>query len=143
MKRVILSSFGYYDDWVDPPDPDFESEPGEVVIKFENELITIDEDLDFLIDNPEFDDYEDPDYGSHIIDGDEIDEIVHEELSAQVPEDIKPGKYLLTAQVYIPYIVWVPVKRYRRRRDWEEEYETPEAEREGSPYVQNFSLIPA
>ena len=132
-------SFGYYDnEWIDPPDPDFESEYGEIVIEFNKDKILWDgESIEFQDPSVKFEDFYDDQYGSFVADGDRVAEYTLEALYEYMPKE--EGYYLLTGWVYIPYNVLVPA----RLPKYEQDYGIPEAELEGTSTAGEIKIDPA
>lgn len=133
-------SFGYYDnEWIDPPDPDFEGEEGEIVIEFDKDKflyqggsIEFENEASLIVD------FYDEEYDSFVADHDSISELIYEALEPYLPEYEQEGWYQISGWVAIPYTVWVPT----RLPKYEEDYETPEAEINGKPVAGEIDIIP-
>lgn len=122
-------SFGYYDsDWIDPPDPDYEGENGEILIEFQNDVFKwVDGVMEFENSGDKFDDFYDED--SLVADSETIEEYVYDALDPYFPDEEAEGYYKISGWISIPYVLWIPT----RLPKYEEDYEAPEAEIDGKP----------
>ena len=130
-------SFGYYDnDWIDPPDPDYEGENREILVEFENDVFKwVDGSMEFENPDDKFDDFYDYDGYSFVADGETIEEYVYDALTPYFPNDEEEGYYRISGWVSIPYIVCIPTRLSKNEED-------PEIEIDGKPTAGEIKIEP-
>lgn len=131
-------SFGYYDnDWVDPDIDDYEGDPGEIVIEFNNDVFTMDGGAaEFEDENTKFTDYYDYEYDVLVLDGQSVYYEVIDALANKLPT--RDGIYKISGWVSIPYTVYGPSSYSRDRTG----YNDVEVEMVGNPVAGDISIRP-
>ena len=138
-------SFGYYDkDWVDPPEETTEADTREAVIEFTpNDIIRIEDGS--IVEFPEFEPWYDPQNDIEILDPYALDDIVSDLMDEYFPmngKDYADGTYRISGEVFVPYTVWIPLRRDHYPSWYEDEIDdTIEFELDGKPKAHNVEFI--
>lgn len=105
MDDVIIMSFGYYDnEWIDPPESEYDSESGEILVEFQNDVFNwIGGSMEFQNGDRYTDFYEED---SLVADKDTIEEYVLEALEPYLPEYEDEGYYKISGWVSIPFDIY-------------------------------------
>lgn len=141
MKRYIKCSFGYRDeDWINPPEEQWEDEGGEIDINVKNIPATVTDNGDmFEFVNSPFEDYEDPDYGNLVITGEDLEEKFYDAIDWDVVPT-EDGNYFVSFEFVVDYSEYVSTIKPRNEYD---EIPDPEAEVESNGKILSISFKPA
>lgn len=118
MTYYVKSSFGYRDeDWINPPEDEWETEAGEIDVNVKDVSASISDNGDtFEFDKSPFEDYEDPDYGNLIITGEDLEDKFYDALDwNSVPSE--DGKYLVSFEFVLDYNEYVSTYKPRNEYD--------------------------
>lgn len=115
MKRYVKSSFGLRDeDWVDPPEGDFESEECEIELQINDAVVDYTDEMGggFDFTKYEFEDQYDAENDNLVITGDDLfSEFFDAFPYSRLPEE--PGFYKLSCTILIPYTEFTPTRQNR------------------------------
>lgn len=141
MKRYIKSSFSYRDeDWVNPPEDEWEDEGGEIDVNVKNIPAKVQDNGDtFEFVNSPFEDYEDPDHGNLVITGEDLEEKFYDALNwDDVPTE--DGNYFVSFEFVVDYSEYVSTIKPRNEDD---DVPEPEAEADREGKILSISFKPA